>query len=253
NDGNVNGAVTFINFPSLQGGTGNDTFTFTTGSLTGSIDGGLGTNTVNLAAGEIDAGASVLGGTFTNVTNFVGDNTADTLVGTNAVTTWTISGANDGSLSTGFTFTDIANLTGGTANDTFTFTTGSLTGSIDGGLGTNTINIAAVAGANTIDLAAGEIDAGASVLGGTFTNVTNFVGDNTADTLVGTNAVTTWTISGANDGSLSTGFTFTDIANLTGGTANDTFTFTTGSLTGSIDGGLGTNTINIAAVAGANT
>ncbi len=258
NDGTLSTGFSFTDIPNVTGGTLDDSFVFNAAGSLGSIDGGTGANSINIAAVvgantiNLQAGtiSGVLGTTFTNVTSFTGDNAADVLVGTNANTTWTITGANDGTLSTGQSFTDIPNLTGGTLDDTFTFTTGSLTGSIDGGTGANSINIAAVVGANTIDLQAGTIS---GVLGGTFTNVTSFTGDNAADVLVGTNANTTWTISGVNDGTLSTGQTFTDIPNLTGGTLDDTFTFTTGSLTGSIVGGTGTDTINIAALGGANT
>ena len=45
----------------------------------------------------------IVGGTITNVELFTGSGD-DTLVGTNAATTWTITGTNDGTLSTGFTF-----------------------------------------------------------------------------------------------------------------------------------------------------
>ncbi|HEY9831078.1 MAG TPA: CHAT domain-containing protein, partial [Stenomitos sp.] len=69
-----------------------------------------------------------------------------TLVGPNQNTTWTMTGANAGSINgfpNGLTFSSIENLRGGTANDTFIFTTGG-TGqdlTIDAGLGNDTITV----------------------------------------------------------------------------------------------------------------
>ena len=100
--------MTFNGFSNLTGGTLNDGFTLSGGSLGGALNGGTGTNTLT------------------------GDNTANT---------WTITGADAGSV-TGITggFTNIANLTGGTGTDSFTISGGSLSGAIDGGLtGVNTL------------------------------------------------------------------------------------------------------------------
>src|SRR6185436_828977 len=228
-----------------------DTFVFAAaGSITGALDGGggansvdislkAGANTINLTTGQI-SGVTGTGG-LTNIQTFTGDDTADTLLGTAGATTWTINATNSGSLSTGQSFTGIPNLTGGGAADSFVFTgTGNITGALDGG-GGNSVNIAAVtAGANTIDLQAGTIS---GVVGTTFTNVTAFTGDNTADVLVGTNAATTGNINTANTGTLSTGQSFTNIPNLTGGTNNDDFTLSGGTLSGAIVGGTGSNTL----------
>jgi filamentous hemagglutinin family protein len=178
---------------------------------------------------------------WTGSASITGGGGTDTLVGPNATNIWTVDGAGDGNINGTVAFIDISHLTGGTTTDTFTFTTGTLAGNIDGGTGTNSIDIAAVAGANTINLQAGTVS---TVLGGTFTNVTSFTGDNIADTLVGTNANTAWTISGANDGSLSTGQTFTGIASLTGGTLDDSFTLASGTLSGSINGAGGNDTLS---------
>src|SRR5262249_10622902 len=51
NSGTLNAAVNFNSIQNLTGGTGNDTFQFQTGgSLTGKIDGGGGTNTLDYSA-----------------------------------------------------------------------------------------------------------------------------------------------------------------------------------------------------------
>ncbi len=261
-------SLSFTNFANLTGGTNNDTFIFTIGTLGGDIDGGTGTNRINIAAvggahtinlqtATISGG--LLGGTFSNIEAFTGDNTADILVGTDAATVWTITGPNDGTLDTGFSFIDMPNLTGGTDDDTFTFAAaGSLTGTINGAADTtdDRINIAAKAGANSIDLQLGTISGGFL---GSFSNVEAFTGDNLADILVGTNAATTWTINGVNDGTLDTGFSFIDMPNLTGGTAADNFTLTgAGNITGIITGGgtgidtvTGDNEVNAWSITGA--
>ena len=134
--------------------------------------------------------STVLGGTFTNVTSFTGDNTADTLVGTNANTTWTISGANDGSTDTGFTFTNVPNLTGGTLDDSFVFAAaGSLTGLIDGG---------AHVGGDSADYSArGALTV---TIGTSITNIESVTGNNTDQTLAVAAGTNTFTISGPNDG-----------------------------------------------------
>ena len=116
------GGVAFNGFSNLTGGTLNDGFTLSGGSLGGALNGGTGTNTLT------------------------GDNTANT---------WTITAADAGSV-TGITggFTNIANLTGGTGTDSFTLNGGSLSGAIDGGLtGVNTLIADNVANTWTITAA----------------------------------------------------------------------------------------------------
>src|SRR5262249_57248806 len=89
----------FTNVESLTGGTGADSFTFgASGSLSGTIDGGAGT---------------------------------DTIVGNDAGDAFSITGANARSIATLLPagFTNVESLTGGTAADSFTFrASGSLTG-----------------------------------------------------------------------------------------------------------------------------
>ena len=61
----------------------------------------------------------------------------DTLVGADTVNSWTLTGANTGTLN-GQLFADIENLVGGAEADTFIFEAGGhVTGTIDGGGGTN--------------------------------------------------------------------------------------------------------------------
>jgi hypothetical protein len=251
------GVVSFSGVANLTGGTGNDTFAFASGgSVSGKINGGAGTNTLNYSG---DGGAAITvnlandtatrTGGFSNIQALVGSSsTADQLVGPNSTNTWTLTGANAGTVGS-FSFSAVENLTGGTGNDTFVFDSGgSVSGKINGGTGTNTLNYASDGGAAvTVNLASDT----ATRTGG-FSNIQALVGSSsTADQLIGPNATETWTLTGANAGTVA-GLSFSAIENLTGGTGNDTFVFDSGgSVLGKINGGGGTNTLNYASDGGA--
>jgi acrosin len=288
--------VAFTNVENLVGGTGNDSFVFAGGSLTGTINGGAGSNTITgdnaddsfsitgASAGSI---ATLLPSGFSNVQNLVGGTGNDSFVfaggsltgtinggaGTNTITgdsagdSFAITGANAGSIATLLPsgFSNVQNLVGGTGADSFAFAGGSLTGTIDGGAGTNTItgdnagDSFAITGTNAGSIAtllpAGFVNIG-NLTGGTGNDTFTFVtggsltgaidGGAGTNTITGDNAGDAFAITGANAGSIATLLAagFVNIQNLVGGTGNDSFTFVTGgSLTGMIDGGAGTNTI----------
>jgi hypothetical protein len=223
----------FLNVENLTGGTGADAFVFTTGTLSGTIDGGAG---------------------------------SDTLTGDNTGRTFSVTGANSGTL-LGLTaggFSNVENLTGGTGNDQFTFATpGSLTGSVNGGAGTNSLTGDNAGRAFTINAPNGGIVGG--LLGGAFINIQNLTGGTGADsftfttgalagnidgaggidTLTGDNTGRTFTVNAANGGTVVglLGGSFSNVENLTGGTGADSFVFTTGTLSGNVDGGAGTDTL----------
>ncbi len=142
NSGKV-GNVTFSNFQNLAGGTASNAFDFTTStaSLSGTINGGGGTNT-NATLSYANLGSSYLvsvtltsntagsathiGGGFTNINTVAGStDTGNTLTGPNSTNQWTITGNNAGNVNTGptkpFVFTNIGHLVGGTGVDTFRF------------------------------------------------------------------------------------------------------------------------------------
>jgi acrosin len=102
-------ALTFSAFQNVTGGTGADTFTLSgTGHITGTISGGLGT---------------------------------DTLVGNNLASTWAISALNAGTLTDANganAFVSIENLAGGTAADTFNNV--NISGALSDAGGTTTLN-----------------------------------------------------------------------------------------------------------------
>ena len=247
NSGSV-GGDTFSSFENLKGGPGNDTFAFQGGGVSGNIDGDGGANTFDYSgvAGPVSVNltnhtATGVGGTFSNISNFVGSpSTADTFTGPTGNNTWSISGTNSGSVA-GNTFSSFENLTGGTGNDTFAFQPGgSVSGNIDGGAGTNTLDYSALAGPVTVNLQTRT----ASEIGGTFANISNFVGSAGSDTMIGPDVNTQWNITGANGGTVGAD-TFSSFENLIGGAGNDTFSiYDGGSLSGKIDGGGGTNTLD---------
>jgi hypothetical protein len=246
NAGSV-GVTTFSNVQKLTGGTSTDAFRFTAaGSVTGRVDGGGGTNTLDYSGdGGIAATVNLATNTatktggFANIQKLVGSSSAaDTLIGPNAASTWIISGANSGTVGT-FSFSAIEKLTGGTSTDAFKLTSaGSVSGKVDGGAGVNTLDYSGDGGAAvTVNLASSS----ASRTGG-FAHIQKLVGSSSAaDTLIGPNTTNTWTLTGANAGTVGA-FSFSAVENLTGGSGLDLFIFSAGkSVSGKIDGGGGGN------------
>ena len=140
NSGLLNGIpnLNFTGVENLRGRSGADTFTFTsTGSISGSLDGGGGADTVDYS--NISTGLTInLGdGSFENIETLLGGNESDTLIGPDDYTVWTIGAAGTG-LVAGVSFSGFENFTGGDGDDTFEFQSNSLvSGTVDGGLGTN--------------------------------------------------------------------------------------------------------------------
>lgn len=232
NDGRVEvGAITthFIDFLNLTGGDGIDNFTIdTTGSITGTISGGIGMNS---------------------------------LTGRNAGSTWTITANNTGFIDTAEAtparyvqlFTAIQEINGGDGNDTFTF-------NIDPAGTGMTINGGADPGFDTADLS-GLADITVSLAN--FPGMERIIGTNdgsntNSSMLIGANGQTnTWRIEdvdgsvstvadGINDGSLN-GTEFINFNHLVGGNATDNFVVAVGGTlpNGLIDGMGGDNTIDI--------
>ncbi|MGH8280512.1 MAG: beta strand repeat-containing protein, partial [Gammaproteobacteria bacterium] len=161
NQGKLTGlGGTFSNIGSLVGGNSADDFIFTNNSsLSGSLNGGGGNDTLDWSAytaarnvtitglGSVDGvrgtEASIAGG-FINITNVVGANGAggllNTLTGPNINNTWNVTASNTGNLDAGLGFSNFQTLTGGTAADTFNLAAG-VSGSINGGGGSDTANI----------------------------------------------------------------------------------------------------------------
>ena len=252
NAGNV-GGLTFSGFGNVVGGAGNDSFVFSnSATISGTLNGGAGTNTIDESASTTAIAANPsagtitgVGGTYSNVQALIGSTTAGgTLTGPAAAATFNITGANAGNVG-GTAFSNFTSLAGGAGNDIFKFSAGaSLGGSIDGGAGTNTIDESAYTTPVALNLAASSLTG----LGTTYANIQTITPGSGANTLTGPAAGSTFNITGANAGNVA-GFNFTKFGALVGGAGNDVFKFTSGgSLTGGIDGGAGTNTIDESAL-----
>jgi hypothetical protein len=209
------GALGFSQIQNLTGGSADDQFVATAdGSVSGTIDGGGGNN--SLSATEA-AG---------NVTN------------------WVIDGPGSGHVGQRLVFTGMQNLVGQGGVDSFQFSSGgSIAGTVAGGSDVgNILSYANETGSVTVNLQTGAAPQIAGGAPGGFSGITVFQGStSTANTFVGPNANTAWTVSAANGGSGSAGsfaFSFTGFQNLVGGAGGDVFRFTrTGSLSGSLNGG----------------
>jgi len=228
----------------LKAGGTIDTSTFF--SLGGFSDGGLldasstsgtgGTITLeagsNIIAGDLDASGSPDGGNITLIGNEIN-----------------LTGGVDGIVSVVSTgnlniepATANQNIAIGTASDTgvdtLDLTTTEIAGWQDGFL---RINIGRADGTGTVTLFDTVTNTGSTP----FQDIVIISG---GSTLVGSDQDTTWTINGTDSGDLSgfsNGLGFTSIENLIGGTAADTFVFNNnGIISGTIDGGLGSDSLN---------
>ncbi len=173
--GTVAPGVTFAAFQNLEGTARSSTFNFGTGaSLGGTLFTGNGTATVNLAPG-VRVGGSLQGGTGKT-----------TLAGPDTDSTWTLTGANAGTVN-GVAFTKFANLLGGTGADTFVFKpAGSVSGGIDGGAGGGDwLDYSGYGAAVTVNLAAGSATGVAKAATDGVARIHNVLGSSLGNTLTG--------------------------------------------------------------------
>lgn len=230
NAGNVNGAITFTAVENLTGGNSGDRFRFTTGTLSGNIDG---------------AGGS------------------DTLAGDNVGRTFTVTGPNAGTVSVilGGTFDRVENLYGGAGADRLVVqAAGSLAGSFDGLGGADTADLALLAGQQITVTGLGGTDGfdttGGSAVGGGFRNLNVLVGSlaDATDKLTGLDAAGTYTVAAGNAGDYTDdpsarSLDFFNVENLTGGAGADTLVVAAaGFLGGAFDGRGGYDTADLAAL-----
>jgi RTX calcium-binding nonapeptide repeat (4 copies) len=191
NTGAVNG-MAFSAVANLTGGTANDTFNFATGAeVSGTIDGGKGTNSLNYAAdttpitvdlSSMTATSGAAPFTIANIEGVIGGtSTGDTLIGPNQSNVWTITGNNAGKVGN-VSFSGVENLTGGTLADRFVFSKGvGVSGHIEGGGGNNTLDYSAYTTPVIVDLGAGT----ATNIGGGVSEFNVVLGGSAADTLTG--------------------------------------------------------------------
>ncbi len=277
-------SVTAANSVSLVGGAGNDTFTVAAGiTLTGSIDGTSGNDTLNLAtanasvtlngsdANGLAAGAGAVTGVsggFSHVDtlNATGGG-IETLTGNNNTTAWDVDAGtlNDGTAT--LTYTGFDSLVGGTAADTFSLSANA-TANIAGGAGDDTLSIAAgVALTGSFDGTSGATDSvtvatdatlatltsgsaggfSGTITGvtGTFANVDSITTTGaTTESIVGPNASNTWDVDANTIVSGGGTLTHTGFDSLFGGTGNDAFTLSANA-TKSINAGDGNDSLTI--------
>jgi Ca2+-binding RTX toxin-like protein len=184
--------------------------------------------------------------TLTNV-HLGGGNTTDLLTGPNAPNTFQITQTNGGVLNGKVGFVGIENLTGGTGNDRFAFADGQkVSGGVAGMGGTDTLDYSAYTTAVTVDLQT-NMATGVGVFGG----IERVHGGAGSDLLTGTGNVNLWQITGVNSGKMTNAFLgveFASVENLRGGSAADTFALApAGRLTGTLDGRLGSDTLDYSA------
>ncbi|NTV95388.1 MAG: filamentous hemagglutinin N-terminal domain-containing protein, partial [Thiobacillus sp.] len=137
NAGSVAG-MSFSGMESLDGAAGADSFTVQSGgSLTGGIDGGADSDTLDLS-GKTTVAINLSGTGTTDVASvagiesYVGNGTDTTLTGTNTGSTYTISAANSGDVDGTITFSGVTSLVGGSGSDTLTGTSGADTFVVSG-------------------------------------------------------------------------------------------------------------------------
>lgn len=223
------------------GSAGNDTITAAAGGSVITTTGN-GSNTLIGGPGNDTFILSPTTGAGTTVDGRGGNNS---LVGPNVANTWSITGGNAGSLN-GSAFQNIQNLAGGTASDLFAFNpSGFIAGSVNGGGGGDTLDYSS----RVLGIVVNLQTSSATAIGGGFSKINSLIGSIGSDTLTGANSTNTWSVTGANSGTVNGAFSFSGIENLTGGTANDTFAFASGgSISGLVRGGGGTDTLDYSAL-----
>jgi hypothetical protein len=137
--GNVSGfpnGLTFSSIENLFGGSANDTFAFTNNTtLSGTIDGGIGTDTLDYSINSTPVTVNLAALGAQNMEAAIG-NAGSTLVGTNTANTWNITSNNSGTVNNILNFSTFSNLTGGNLEDTFIFNNrASISGNINGATG----------------------------------------------------------------------------------------------------------------------
>ena len=239
--GTLNASLSYLAIETLRGGTGDDQFVLTNaGKVTGQIQAGTGSDTLNLTAKttahtiNLQTNTATSTGGISGFENFIGASLStitDVLIGPNTATTWTIDGVNSGNLASTPTgtvsFSGFDSLTGGTAIDSFIVTnTGSVSKTLTGGTATGVID--------TLDLSAKStaldfrLDATTSSIPGAvgaYTGFERITGNGLANTKVTrvNNATTAWAITTTGQISVNS-VNYVNVANIVGGPGVDTLT-----------------------------
>lgn len=224
------GVFQFNDVEILGGSTSTDIFRILDGGSIAQVIGGgsvdhldfsfqtAGDVTVDLENGTTNGGVAA----FTTISGatgrFMGNNT---LIGLDdaAAHTWSISGGNNNGSYDSFQFSNFGNLTGGSGNDLFTFAaSNSVSGLVQGGGGTDRIDMSAYVTPVIVYLETGAVSAAA----GGFTGVEEFVGNGVNSEVRGDNTATNWVV-GASSVTVNGTHTFTGFTKLEGNLDNDTY------------------------------
>ncbi len=209
----------FTGMEQLTGGTLADGFVYgATGAISGLVDGGAGSDTIDF--GAVTAPLTVtVGTTVANMESIIGG-TGDTLVIPVGTNNWNITGANAGTVGT-IGFAGFDTLIGGTGTDRFALSGGSFTGTLNGGAGSDEL-----AGDNTTNTwRLSAADSGLLNSATLFTGIEALTGGTGSDTLRGTDQPNAWSLTGSGSGNLNTVTTFSGMEHLAGGNADDAFVF----------------------------
>ncbi len=138
------------------------------------------TGGVTLDTDNVGTPVYVSGSPGPDTVTVVGGTGTNKLYGPAVATSWSLTGANAGTLGGWLSFQEFASLVGGSAANSFDFAKGaSLSGSIAGGAGPNLLNYARDSGAVTVNLATGV----ATGVAGGVSNIQGVVGDASSDVL----------------------------------------------------------------------
>ncbi len=178
---------TFSSFGNLVGGTGPDQFVFQPGgSVSGNINGGGGTDTLDYSSLatrvtvnlETDT-ASEIGGTFTAISKFIGSSGNNTLV-MRPQATCDIAGSNSETIYSQ-SFTSFENLVGASYDQFLFHPGGGLSGNLTGMGGNNVVSYANIPTAVSVNLG----ESTAPKIGGTFAGISRFIGGTGVNTVIG--------------------------------------------------------------------
>ena len=256
--------VNFVDFQNLLGGAADDSVTFLDNATLTSLEGGEGTNSLDLSAYTSEVVIDLAGSTmtpigfFTGFEQITGSAASDTVIGENDNIDWFIYGNNrmyyDSGIevhggvasATGYVidFRGIENILGGTEVNGFYFDDDAgIDGSLYGGGQYNTVSWQNYTGEVVVDLQDGT----ATGIGTTWDDIDSFIGGQGVDTLTARDATPNmWEIQSDDAGDINGGeTTFASFGNLTGGDDNDSFVFTDGAgVSGRIDGAGGSNMLD---------
>lgn len=261
--------VNFSSFENLVGGTDADSFVFEDGdSITGTIDGGMGTDTLDYTAYTAGNSVSLNLANVVSIETALGGAGSDTITADSVPTAYNVTALDTGDVA-GLNFTSFESLTGGSADDSFTFgIDGALTGGVDGAGGTtNTLTLSTDNDSVSLSFLSPTTGFSGNVLNESAAALTSFANINSidggtggADQLTGLDATSSWTLNDAaadlyqsggrstlidgfetyNGGVSPDSFSINGIqtVDLNAGAGTDLFAFASGaSHTGTIDGG----------------